>query len=473
MLASEILLFLFICQWIWSQYKEAESRLHTDTQLLFTTVENKILDSLLDRQVAAVMKGKPGIDTLYHPEIPAAQHTLSPDSGKARKSIHLYSTLPETTAPLHQNDTVPSKTIILNPARAQGDQASADKVLRIALQEIINTIDIKSFQIPTDTALLRKEFSSVLTHRFQGLNLSWTNWGDTSAPFIYKHKDATQDHSYLSLTGYPFYLFKEVLPQGIFCLVLLLISSLAFLLAYLNTRKQNLFVRQKDDFISNISHELKTPVATAKIAIEALIRYDAIEDPERTRRYLAMADWELNRLETMISKIMDTTQADHDVLTLDKQKIHLAGLVQEITSSLQQVLIQEEITLEWNVPTEEVYIQGDRTHLTGVIYNLLDNAVKYGKERISIDLYNEDHKAHLKISDKGPGIPAAYREKIFEKFVRIGQGDIHNIKGYGLGLSYARYIIDAHKGSLKLEQATGWGAIFHICLPEWQEQNEV
>ncbi len=473
MLLSALMLFLFMLQWLRSQYREAENRLHTDTQQLFTSVTNHIRDSLLDRQVATLMQQSAGKDTLQRPDIFIKDTVLPKGAVATRRSIHLYTNQQGSAKLLPQKEIIAPPTIILDSANTPEDQETAGKVLRIALQEIINNIDAAAFRVQTDPALLKKEFSLALRQRFRDMTVVLASPQDTAALFSYQVKETGQNPVYLTLNGYHFYLFKAILPQVAFCLLLLLLTGLAFVLAYLNTRKQLLFVQQKDDFISNISHELKTPVATAKIAIEALNKYDALENPERTRRYLSMASWELNRLETMIGKIMDTTQADHGVLVLDQQKIHLPELVKEITDSLQSVLLQEHITLQLNLQAKDTYVLADYTHLTGAIYNLLDNAIKYGNNLICIDMYPDHRKVHLKISDNGPGIPTAYREKIFEKFVRIPQENIHDVKGYGLGLSYARYIIEAHKGSLKLEQVNGAGAVFHICLPEIPAADEI
>lgn len=466
MLSSVFLLLLFIAQWIKAQYNESESRLKADVQVLFTQAEGEIRDSLLDRQVSAAVQQNTGMDTpLLQPDFPDHKE-LDQGNKIAKKSIHLFSKTPGSATIIHQQDSSTPNSIILNPATGAADQEKSDKILRMALQELINNLDATTFKVTMDTVWLQQLFSRSVGQRFPGIQVVKVQTGKKPDVFSYQARDARPGSAYLTLKGHYFYLFKEILPQGIFCLALLLISSLAFLLAYINARKQHLFAQQKDDFISNISHELKTPVATAKIAIEALNKYDAIEDPERTRRYLAMAGWELNRLETMISKIMDTTQADHGILNLDQHKIHLPELVRQITNSLQQLLLQEQIILQLNMAEQDLYILGDHTHLTGVVYNLLDNAIKYGNNLIRIDLYSDNRNVHLKIADNGKGIPATYQEKIFEKFVRIPQENVHNVKGYGLGLSYARYITEAHKGSLKLEQETGWGAVFHICLPE-------
>lgn len=472
MLISALLLLLFITQWIRTQYRDAENRLHNDAQLIFTTVENNIRDSLLNQQVADVMQQN-GNDSLDQPDI-FIKDTTSPIEAVAnRRSIHLFTSKAGAAKLVPNHDITNSKTIILGAEDAPEERETANKVLRIALQEIINNIDAAALRIQTDPVLLKKEFSLALSQRFRDISVIQATQKDTASLFTYQTKAPDQHPVYLALGNYHFYLFKSILPQAAFCLLLLLLTSLAFALAYLNTRKQLLFAQQKDDFISNISHELKTPVATTKIAIEALNSYDAMEDPERARRYLGMASWEINRLETMIGKIMDTTQAGHGMLILDRQKLNVTQLVQEITHSLQQVLIQEQIALQFNVPLQDAYVPGDHTHLTGAIYNLVDNAIKYGHELIRIDIYRNDNQLHIKVADKGVGIPKAYQDKIFEQFVRVPQDNIHNVKGYGLGLSYARYIIEAHKGSLTLEQEAGWGAVFHICLPEFSTDDEV
>jgi two-component system phosphate regulon sensor histidine kinase PhoR len=338
------------------------------------------------------------------------------------------------------------------------------KVLRFALQQIMNDIEMDTFQVKIDTSSLRKEFAAAVHKKWPNIAVNWLSAGNIPHAFSYKPKNTERS---LILTGHKLYITKAIIAQTAFCLVLLLLSSLAFVLAYRNTKQQTLFSLQKDHFIDNISHELKTPVATTKVAIEALSMYDALEDPQRSKRYLRMAGWEINRLETMINKIMDTTQATKGVLILEKETINLLELVQEIAYSLQQVFIEREIQLIWDVKDDEIFlVSADRTHLTGAIYNLVDNAIKYGNNIIRISLYKKGHNIYLSIADNGTGIPQAYQSRIFEKFVRVPQGNIHNVKGYGLGLSYAQYIIAAHNGMLSLGKEPGWGAVFSISLPE-------
>ncbi|MNU84666.1 Signal-transduction histidine kinase senX3 [compost metagenome] len=471
MLASEVLLLLFLCKWIVSQYKEESARLDKDIQTVFYTVETKISDSLLNKEVTALLLGNQSADTIeFNVDAPDVQFV--PVRPSDRKILHL--SRDTTGVPIHIS---PNSGIAIHSYAVSEDSASVmknpedtRKILRFALQQIMNDIELDTFQVKADTSSLRKAFAEALYQQWPNITVNWRSDKNTSNSFSYKPKNTERS---LILTGYKLYITKAIIAQTVFCLVLLVLSSLAFVLAYRNTKQQTLFSLQKDHFIDNISHELKTPVATTKVAIEALSMYDALEDPQRSKRYLRMAGWEINRLETMINKIMDTTQATNGVLTLEKEAVNLLALVQEITYSLQQVFIEREIKLIWDLQDNKIlWISADRTHLTGAIYNLIDNAIKYGNSIIRISLYQKEHNIYLSIADNGTGIPQAYQSRIFEKFVRVPQGNIHNVKGYGLGLSYAQYVIAAHNGILSLEKDSGWGAVFSISLPE-SDKDEV
>jgi K+-sensing histidine kinase KdpD len=466
MLASEVLLLLFLCKWIVSQYKEESVRLDKDIQTVFYAVETKMSDSLLNKEVTTLLLGNKSSDTIeFNVSAPDVKFIPAPLSD--RKALPL----PRDTAAVPMLISKNSGIAIHSYAVAQDSVSvmkhpeDTRKVLRFALQQIMNDIEMDTFQVKIDTSSLRKEFAAALHKKWPNITVHWFSTGNMPQAFSYKPKNAERS---LILTGQKLYITKAIIAQTAFCLALLLLSSLAFVLAYRNTKQQTLFSLQKDHFIDNISHELKTPVATTKVAIEALSMYDALEDPQRSKRYLRMAGWEINRLETMINKIMDTTQATKGVLILEKETMNLLELVQEITYSLQQVFIERQIRLIWDIKDDEILflVSADRTHLTGAIYNLIDNAIKYGNNIIRISLYKKEHNIYLSIADNGTGIPQAYQSRIFEKFVRVPQGNIHNVKGYGLGLSYAQYVIAAHNGMLSLEKESGWGAVFNISLPE-------
>lgn len=460
MLFSGFLLLVFLSWWMQSQYREARSRLHQDLELRFTAVEQALSDSLLNRQVGSLLQQRKDRDT-------ALRFVF-------RKNDVATTTAPKARVVLLSNDASGSLQKVsqqdisyLQPgADVPINSAEKLKILRLTMQQIISDIDIDTFASTIDTSRLQAAFGHSVQQLVPGASVLRITGLDSSRLFAFGPDLSTR---ILSVKGYHWYLVREVLPQAIFCIVLLLLTGLAFLMAYRNTRQQTLFSEQKDHFISNISHELKTPVATTKVAIEALEHYDALDDPQRSRRYLRMASWEINRLESMINKIMDIAQMTNGALILEKAPVDLKELLREIMVPLEQVLIEKKIALDWVLPESACWVLADHTHLTGAVYNLLDNAIKYGQEQIRISINREEQNLCLCVADKGPGIPQAYQSRIFDKFVRLPQGDVHTVKGYGLGLSYALYVVEAHGGSLRLEKKAGWGAVFCISLPEYHD----
>ena len=207
-------------------------------------------------------------------------------------------------------------------------------------------------------------------------------------------------------------------------------------------RKQERLAELKNEFISNITHELKTPIATVGVAIEALKNFNAMENPQRTREYLDISGNELQRLSLLVDKVLKLSMFEKKEIDLRYEKLNLRELVQEVSSSLKLQLEKQHASLHI-LQEGDVTLPADRLHLLSVIFNLVDNALKYGGEHpeIRIVLTGNEQEVVMKIADNGIGIPAEYKEKIFEKFFRVPHGDTHNARGYGLGLSYAAQVI--------------------------------
>lgn len=315
----------------------------------------------------------------------------------------------------------------------------------------------------SDSAMLLRKFQEALDRRQPGLFARW----DTSStapgqPFHYGQADSLSAKFVVS--GWRPVLVRGLLPQLAFSVFLLLVIGAAFGLAYRTMKRQAQFNQQKDSFISNISHELKTPVSITKVALEALTTYQGLEDPARARKYLDVAQWEVNRLGNMIERIMNTVQAGNGTIQLIPGPVRPAALVEEIIGNLQPIFQEKGVTVSWHAEAPQTEIPGDKLHLQGTIYNLLDNALKYGGKQINISQAVDQHQLQLTISDNGPGIAPDYQRKVFESFFRVPSGDRHDVKGYGLGLSYACDIIKAHNGSLRLISPPGEGATFIITL---------
>ena len=246
---------------------------------------------------------------------------------------------------------------------------------------------------------------------------------------------------------------------------MLLLCVSAFGLAYTTTKKQIALAEQKDDFISNMSHELKTPVATAKVAIEALQKYDALNDANKSKDYLQMATWEIERLETLVSNVLSNVQLQNGTMEILKQHTEINKIIQEVITNTQPLFIAKSKQLIYINDETDIMLNIDTLHLQGTIHNILDNALKYGGDKTIVTLNKSQNNVQITIADNGVGIPDEYKNTIFEKFFRVPSGNIHDVKGYGLGLSYAKYVVEAHGGNISLQDSETGGASFIIRFP--------
>jgi two-component system phosphate regulon sensor histidine kinase PhoR len=192
-----------------------------------------------------------------------------------------------------------------------------------------------------------------------------------------------------------------------------------------------------------------------------------MHDPQRTKEYLDISSNELQRLNLLVDKVLKLSMFEKKEMELKYEPVDLGAVVNEVVDSLKLQLEKHKATV--SITREgDLVVPGDRLHLLSVIFNLLDNAVKYSKEEpvIKIGLLEKEDTVQLQVADNGIGIRAEYRDKIFDKFFRIPHGDTHNAKGYGLGLSYVAQVVKQHSGSISLESQPGAGTTFTIIFPK-------
>lgn len=262
------------------------------------------------------------------------------------------------------------------------------------------------------------------------------------------------------------YLLKRISVPVLFSVFLVAFTFLSFSLLYRNLLRERKLADIKNEFISNITHELKTPIATVSVAIEALRSFNASIDPQRTKEYLDISANELQRLSMLVDKVLKLSMFEKKEIELRYELLNMKELVEEVTSSMRLQFERKGALVK--IATEgDTFLEGDRLHLVSVIFNLLDNALKYSSDKPGIDITVKgmDGKVVLVISDSGIGIPSEYHTKIFEKFFRVPTGNLHNAKGYGLGLSYVSHVIKKHEGLIRVESAEGSGSKFFITLP--------
>ncbi|MEM6719765.1 MAG: HAMP domain-containing sensor histidine kinase [Bacteroidota bacterium] len=242
-------------------------------------------------------------------------------------------------------------------------------------------------------------------------------------------------------------------------LSLAIMSSLLYLLRVIRRQKQ--LAEIKNDLISNITHEFKTPITTISTALEAIQHFGAIKDPEKTQKYLSISDKQLKKLHLMVEKLLETATLDSEKLLLKKEEVDIVDFVQKATNK--QRTFSTEKTLSFQSNVESLSTEIDPFHFENAITNLIDNALKYGGDIIEVNVTKVLETIEITVSDNGNTIDKSQREKIFDKFYRIPKGNTHDVKGFGIGLYYTKKIIEKHNGTIQLVPNTNH-TIFKITL---------
>ena len=267
---------------------------------------------------------------------------------------------------------------------------------------------------------------------------------------------------------------QNKLPQNtVFLSPWIYISTIVFLVLIFFGFSLATIIKQKrlseviTDFINNMTHELKTPIATISLSSEMIMRLETDDDLEKAKKYAGIIFKENKRLETQVERVLNISTLDTENTALNKKSLDFHELLVEVkdTFDFNQLANGGKILIENNASVFK--IQADPIHITNVVYNLLDNAVKYctTKPFISITTKNERNYLVIEIKDNGIGIRKEDLKMIFDKFYRVSTGNIHDIKGFGLGLFYVKLIINEHNGSIDVKSKLGEGSTFTIKLP--------
>lgn len=264
------------------------------------------------------------------------------------------------------------------------------------------------------------------------------------------------------------YLFSKLFWVLVVSFILLLLIIGCFTYMMNTILKQKKIAEIKDDFINNMTHELKTPIATVHAAIEALQHFQALEDKEKTQSYLAISHKELSRLSGLVERVLQDSIEETPGFTLYPEKVNVEEVVTDLINR-QQVKADKKVTFDFDNKLPDNFIVVDKTHFTNALNNIIDNAVKYSGKEVHIKLataMDKENRFSIVISDNGQGISPTYKKMIFDKFFRVPTGDLHNVKGFGLGLSYVKNIIEKHGGSVWVESEQGRGSRFIIIIPQ-------
>ncbi len=468
MLSSLVLLLVFEWLWLNNVYKEEKEQIRDQASHIFIENVRGIRDSLFQEL----------LDSGFVNHLHDSTHTGSINiKSKADTSFRrLY--FRKSFRAFHHRDT--TTRLIVRPSRAKH---TTDEARPGSISGLLAMIH-KAPNIAFDSIWLSRpsyDIFPLLQHYFarsikkSELNIPYelvqieAGMDFPEGLRSRSYSDHFSDKRYAVLfEDYHGFILGRITPQIIFSFILLLSISLAFFLIYQSLQKQRRLAQIKNDFISNVTHELKTPITTVSVAIEALKNFNALQDPERTKEYLQISQHELARLSILVDRVLKMSLFEQSEPELKMEALDMRELIQGILNSMKLQFDKLAANVSFQFSGPSFSLEGDRIHLTSVIYNLIDNALKYSPTNpdIQINLQQLGQQVKLSVQDHGMGISQAYQHKIFDKFFRVPTGDQHNIKGHGLGLSYVASVIGKHKGSISVDSQLGRGTCFTIYLPQ-------
>lgn len=280
----------------------------------------------------------------------------------------------------------------------------------------------------------------------------------------------TKDGHYFTVY-FPNLELGEIEPQNdyspwIYLTLMLVVIAIFFAFSVTVIMRQYRLAEVKTDFINNMTHELKTPISTISLSAEMMMRLPEIT-AEQIQKYASIIYKENKRLEHQVERVLNVAKLDKDQVVLNKDQFDVNELLDEVKENFELHHFEKGGIIHIDLNADNHIIQADAVHLTNVIYNLLENAVKYCESvpNITIQTRNDKQGIWIEIEDNGIGIKKENLSLIFDKFYRVPTGNLHNVKGYGLGLYYVKLIIDAHGGKVNVKSAPGKGTTFSLFFP--------
>ena len=276
-----------------------------------------------------------------------------------------------------------------------------------------------------------------------------------------------KDYSYI-LLFFPHrgqYILKQMMfwiaSSGLLLLVLIGFGASIFYLY-----RQKFFNETQRDFVNNFTHEFKTPLAVIKIAAEVLQQNNITEKPDRLKNYAGIINEQTSHLQAQVQRLLEIAYTDRSSLPLEKENFDTNILIQEAINDLQPLIEQKNTNLKTTFALPDAIIKADKAYLRLSVINLIENAIKYSASpEIFITTTVEGNDICISVKDNGIGIAKEHQRKIFDRFYRITDGELHTHKGFGLGLNFVKKVIDTHNGEIRVESELGKGSTFTIRIP--------
>lgn len=468
MVASLILLLILQFLWLSRSFGDARQNIRRELGHIVEHSVRHIQDSLAMRLMDSL--GING-DSIARLLIPPPAHL---QKMKAHHSLALH-------------DTAKSRTFIVSLS-AKSDSLSKN-YLRFSPRRMrfVHTIGLLAAGIRIDSTLIIKRIRSEIAQRnmkVENVMISslQLNRPPTEEEWLQMREREQKEQHILRervfilpgagyearIEGFMWNVWQQMMPPILFSVFLTSVTVTAFAIMYRSLRQQQRLAELKDDFIGNVTHELKTPVATVSVALEALSNFNVLQNREQTAEYMEICKTELKRLSLMIDQIMKIAVFEQKGMQLENKPVDLREVIQNALASMRPQFEHFDARVDFYTEGKSWKVRGDVAHLTNIVLNLLENALKYSPQNphIRVRLTERENDIALEVSDNGIGIAPEYHKKIFDKFFRVPTGNVHNVKGYGLGLSYVANVVKSHGGSITLQSAPAKGSTFCVSLPK-------
>ncbi len=306
-----------------------------------------------------------------------------------------------------------------------------------------------------------------LATKVQTNNFELQKFPTVGVPIFLDNNDESDYKLYVNFPQRNKFIFSSIIGMALLSVVFTIIIIIAYSSALYQLIKQRQISQIKTDFINNMTHEFKTPIATINLALDAIKNPKVIVDEEKVRRYLGMIKDENKRMHAQVENVLRISKLEKNELNISKERVDLHDLINDAITHIELIVENRDGYINTHLDAKSFEVLANETHFTNVIVNMLDNAVKYSSDKPKIDVYTENvgNNILVKIKDQGNGMSKAVQKKVFEKFYREHTGDVHNVKGHGLGLAYVKRIVDDHQGHVTVESEKGKGSTFIIKLP--------
>ncbi|HZW62991.1 MAG TPA: HAMP domain-containing sensor histidine kinase [Flavobacteriaceae bacterium] len=338
------------------------------------------------------------------------------------------------------------------------------RVSKNEINELLkNRLKLDNIDIDFEFAI----YSNDLATKIQTENFELKKISTYSVPIFYNN---TSSKNYRLLVNFPEhnkFILSSVIGMTLLSIIFTSIIIIAYTSALMQLIKQKKISEIKSDFINNMTHEFKTPIATINLALDSIKNPKIMEDKEKVARYLNMIKEENKRMHAQVENVLRISKLEKQDLNISKERIKLHDIIEDAISHVELMVEDRNGHINKHLNANKSSVLANESHFTNVIVNILDNAIKYSPKNPEIDVYTENigNNIIVKIKDQGSGMGKAAQKRVFEKFYREPTGNLHNVKGHGLGLAYVKRIVEDHQGYITVESEKDKGSTFIIKLP--------